>query len=1010
MKTICAMLLLLVGLTAGTARPQEAPKTRERAVASAPQFPSGTDVVRLDLVVRAKDGTPITDLRADEIQVLEEKQPCAVSSFRLVQAEPAAVSVAAPGAGVSPADVVAPAPPAPAPQPESDLPASVVVLVFDSLGLDSAVRARQAALDMLAHPFPAGTWFTVLKVGYGLQVLQPLTTDASTLTPAIRLATVGAERSVEAASRPGYENATDEALSALLASGGGGALEATSAEAAMAAAQAQMLVLADAVQREQRGYGVFYPFLALARTLGNLQGRKTVLLFSEGLQVSAETWELMNAAISELNRANATVYAFDARGLTLDSPSGLTRKAIAAGAMGSRRATSIGSTSRNGVRAAEMGFEATFMNAQGNLQDLADSTGGLLVANTNDLRPGLARVAADLRSYYEIAYVPPNPAQDGRWRSIKVRVTRPGVQVRARQGYYAMPPGKPVVRPSELPLVAALEQQPLPRALDLRAATIPIAGSGADRATVVLAEVPIGAARFDLRDSPQGQLAHARLSLLGLVRDGKGRLVTKLAHDKPFDVPAGEVAALRRQMLVLRRTLTLPPGRYTLEIAAIDRASGRLGARRVPFEVVVGGALELGGLAVADAQPPAADAVDADPLRVGDRTAVPRLGRPIVAGVDARVGVYFSLHTVAAEAPDVALEIRRDGQVVGRALPELPKPGGDGRIAYIGTLAAERFTPGRYEVWAIARQGTLEARQGTSFEVVEAGKRKEEDRRPPATLAPEVADLLAKAGQYVVDFQEQFRFVVAEETSTQWAGSRHRTLRSDLAFVTFPGEIPWATFRDVYEVDGAAVRDRGPRLEKLLAHTEKTAMEQALEIARASARYNLGPLYRTTNVPTLALTFLHPSHHWRFRWERKGKQTFFGHDGIELRAEETARPTLVRGLDDADVPAKARFWIEASTGRVLRSETQFHLRQGAHIRQGAAQLDIIGWIDTQYRPHPGLGLWVPDEMVERHENVPSGGDPGFDGLIRATARYANHRRFGVDVGEGPARLPEPDKP
>jgi len=1010
MKAISALVLLLVGLTPGTARSQEPSHTREPAATSAPQFPSGTELVRLDLVVRAKDGTPVTDLRADEIQVLEEKQRCAVSSFRLVQAEPAVVNAAAPSPGASPAEAVSPVSPAAQLRPDSEPPTSVVALVFDSLGLDSAVRARQAALDMLAHPFPAGTWFTVLKVGYGLQVLQPLTTDASTLTAAIRLATVGAERSVEAASRPGYENATDEALSALLASGGGGALEATSAEAAMAAAQAQMLVFADAVQREQRGYGVFYPFLALARTMGNLQGHKTVLLFSEGLQVSDATWELMNAAISELNRANATVYAFDARGLTFESSFGLTKKAIAAGAMGSRRAERIASTSPNGVRAAEMGFGAVFMNAQGNLQDLADSTGGFLVANTNDLRPGLARVASDLRSYYEIAYVPPNPAQDGRWRAIKVRVTRPGVEVRARKGYYAMPPGKPVVRPSELPLVAALEQKPLPRALDLRAATIPIAGAGTDRETVVLAEVPVRGARFSIRDTAQGQMAHARLSVLGLVRDEKGRLVTKLTHDAPFDAPPGQVPALRRQMLLVRRTLVLPPGRYTLEIAAIDRDSGKLGARRAPFEVVAGGALELGGLAVADPQPSAADAVAGDPLRVGDQTAVPRLGRPVVAGVDARVGVYFSLHTVAAEAPDVALEIRRDGQVVGRALPELPKPGADGRIAYIGTLAAERFAPGRYEVWAIARQGTLEARQATSFEVVEEGKSNAEGRRPPAALAPEVADLLAKAGRYVVDFQEQFRYVVAEETSNQWAGSRHRVLRSDLAFVTFPGDIPWATFRDVYEVDGAAVRDRGPRLEKLLAHPEGTAMEQALEIARASARYNLGPLYRTTNVPTLALTFLHPSHQWRFRWERKGKQTFFGHDGVELRAEETARPTLVRGLDDADVPAKAHFWIEASTGRVLRSETEFHLRQGSHIRQGSAQLDTIGWIDTQYRPHPGLGLWVPDEMAERHENVPSGDDPGFDGLIRATARYANHRRFGVDVGEGPARLPEEPKP
>jgi VWFA-related protein len=936
------------------------------------------------------------------VQVFEEGKRCSFSSFRLVRAE----------TGEDQPTTVASREARAVSRVNSDgePPANVVALVFDLLDVDAAQRARQAALDMAGRQFPAGTWFTVFKVGAGLRVLQPFTTDTATLPNAIALATRGNELPREVSRNPGLESATEDALSAALAAAEasrlppsfrGRSLGTDGPEQGMAAAQermlqaqAQMALFTNALSLEQRSQVTLYPLLALARSLSSLEGRKTILFFSQGLHMTSSLWEVLLSTISEVNRANATVYAFDAGGLGVESPVKTTKAALEVARLMSVNGGDL-------FREAELVAEAPFMNVQGNLQNLAESTGGFLVANTNDLRPGLERVAADLRSYYEIAYVPPNPKPDGRWRGIKVKVTRHGLHVRARKGYFAMPPGKPVVRPSELPLLTALDQSPLPRQLELRAATVAVAGTGPDRDTLVLAEVPVSAATFTARDSAEGRTAHARLSLLGLVRDDEGRLVSKLTHDAPFDGPTREVPHMRRQTLVVRRTLTLPPGRYTLEVSAVDRGSGRIGARRARFEVRSTDGLELGGLVVVRPQPAPADAADDDPLHVGGRRGIPRMGDPVVAGVDPTVGFYLSLRPgPSAEPASVALEVRRDGQVVGRATPELPAPDANGRIAYLGELPADRFPPGRYELWALARQGAAEARQATSFEVV-ASNATGPARKPEAPA--DVLALLERAGQYVVDFQESFRWIVAEETCRQWAGSRVRTLRSDLVFVTLPGEMPFATYRDVYEVDGQDVRNHDGRLVALLSRPDATSMESALALGRESARYNLGPVYRTVNVPTLALAFLHPRNQWRFRWEKKGRRSFFGHDGIELRAEETARPALVRGLNESDVPATARFWIEAGTGRVLRTETEFRSKARPQWPE------TIGWVDTQYRPEPRLGLWVPDEMDERHENV-TGGDADFDGVIRATARYENHRRFEVDVSEGEARLPDTPEP
>ena len=74
---------------------------------------------------------------------------------------------------------------------------------------------------------------------------------------------------------------------------------------------------------------------------------------------------------------------------------------------------------------------------QGGLRELAGNTDGAVVLNTNDVKGGVARMMADLGSYYLMQYYSTNTKLDGRFRSITVRVKRPGVQVRARPGYLA---------------------------------------------------------------------------------------------------------------------------------------------------------------------------------------------------------------------------------------------------------------------------------------------------------------------------------------------------------------------------------------------------------------------------------------------------------------------------------------------------------------------------------------------------------------------------------------------
>ena len=116
--------------------------------------------------------------------------------------------------------------------------------------------------------------------------------------------------------------------------------------------------------------------------------------------------------IGTANRANATFYTVDPRGLPVFD-------------------NSIGPDTPPGI-AADF---AMLRRRLDTLHTLADGTDGMAVQNSNDLDVGLARIANDLSSYYLLGYLSSNARLDGKYHTIKVRVKRPGVDVRARRGY-----------------------------------------------------------------------------------------------------------------------------------------------------------------------------------------------------------------------------------------------------------------------------------------------------------------------------------------------------------------------------------------------------------------------------------------------------------------------------------------------------------------------------------------------------------------------------------------------
>ena len=273
-------------------------------------------------------------------------------------------------------------------------------------------------------------------------------------------------------------------------------------------------------------------------------------------------------------------------------------------------------------------------------------------------------------------------------------------------------------------------------------------------------------------------------------------------------------------------------------------------------------------------------------------------------------------------------------------------------------------------------------------------------RRPAeATAARQAGDtpvtiamLLQRAGAYVTEFETRFSNVVAEEHYVQFAPPPRsgtlfnqtmlrRELRSDFLLVRVPGDDAWMPFRDVFEVDGKPVRDRQDRLTALFLQPRAIAVDHASKIAAESSRYNIGDILRTINEPVLALTVLWPDVQQRFAFSHLRKDLKAGPDVWSIDYREQRTSTIIHGAAGADLPSEGRLWIEASTGRVVRTEL--------HVEDGRLRATIT----TQYRPDAAFGFCLPAEMEEMYTI-------GASRLrITGTATYSKFRRFNVEVDE-----------
>jgi hypothetical protein len=212
-----------------------------------------------------------------------------------------------------------------------------------------------------------------------------------------------------------------------------------------------------------------------------------------------------------------------------------------------------------------------------------------------------------------------------------------------------------------------------------------------------------------------------------------------------------------------------------------------------------------------------------------------------------------------------------------------------------------------------------------------------------------------------------------------------RATRSDVLLLRAPAQDAWLSFRDVFEVDGRAVRDREQRFDRLFRTPTSQLATDAGRIANESARFNLGRVTRNINSPTTALVFLQPPYVNLIKWSLDARAKRDDTRVWELRFTQDRAPYAVTEHGGRPVRASGRLWLEPGTGRIR--ETDLLLRATS----------VTSRVNTRYGPMASADILVPVRMEDDYEM------PARE-RVAGIATYINHRLFQTAariVGPGP---------
>lgn len=392
-----------------------------------------TNLIQIDVTVTDKNGKVVTGLKADDFEVFEngERQP--ISNFGFVSRTAGGAVAADPA---KPAGNLAQT----SPQQPRGSANNAIAIVLDDLNMSfaSVYYARKALKKFVDEQMLPGDLVAIIRTGGGVGALQQFTSDKNVLYAAIdrirwnplgasginALTSVG-QNDTDVTDRWVHEstNIGSKTTTTILHRDNISDKKRTDMEANRNARDVE------AGFKAQTSLGAVRYVISAMKAL---PGRKTMFLFTDGLQIlslsnhssASGVYGTLREVIDVANRSSVVVYTFDTKGLQ---------------SMSIQASDNTYEIIDGHRQLKERERTQDFRNSQEGLSYFAEQTGGKALLNSNDLNGGIKRALDEQAGYYLLGYLPDTDTFDAakrKYNKLEVKVRRPGLEVSYRSGFF----------------------------------------------------------------------------------------------------------------------------------------------------------------------------------------------------------------------------------------------------------------------------------------------------------------------------------------------------------------------------------------------------------------------------------------------------------------------------------------------------------------------------------------------------------------------------------------------
>ncbi len=569
-------IFVLLPFAALAQQPAAAPNSTQPQSAQ-PVLKIKTRMVVVDVVARNSKGEPITDLKPEDFSLVEDGKAQKISSFNFQHPDPHPTALQAP---------VLP------PNTYNNLPlykpnGALNILLLDALNTNSPNQAfaRDSMIKVL-QSLPENEPMAVYLLGARLRLVQDFTTDPELLKKAA-LSIKG--KSPHLLNNP---NGTSPAVAPM----GSVAADLVASVPGLANQLSQFEAEQSVAKNDFRVAYTLTALNSLARTLAGYPGRKNLIWISETFpfdivlnSISAHSDQLerhygndIAVTGSLLSDAQVAVYPVDARGISNNTiySVGSDPNPLAGGNAGN-------STLRGAMGASMNGDSDVLLASHSTMNDLAEKTGGRAFYNRNDVDKEILESMDDGSTYYTLGYYPENKDWNNQFRSIRLKVNRPGVKVHYRAGYFAVDREAAVqANPSrqEQELDQAMTPDwPIATGLPFQARVTPPSDKTQNKLVVHYAIDP-KALNFQTDDKGLERVDLTCAIRAYLVKDmnkpvkSEGRKLAGSLRPEAYTKVMGGFFPCEEQV-------ELAPGKYFLRVGVRDNSTGLIGTANATVEV-----------------------------------------------------------------------------------------------------------------------------------------------------------------------------------------------------------------------------------------------------------------------------------------------------------------------------------------------------------------------------------------------------------------------------------------